>query len=113
MFYAIIAMLVVAPLVLDDRGWYARMLSSRPMVWLGEISYEIFLIHVIMMAFAADSVLRRPAFTGSMTELFVVTLLMTVPPAWVLYRAMHPGRRRTPSVRPVISVRAWTLTQRI
>jgi len=103
MFYAIIAMLVVAPLVLDDRGWYARMLSSRPMVWLGEISYEIFLIHVIMMAFAADSVLRRPAFTGSMTVLFVVTLLMTVPLAWVLYRAMHPDRRRTPSVGPVIS----------
>ena len=37
---------------------------------LGEISYEIFLIHVIMLAIATDSVLRRPAFMGSMTELF-------------------------------------------
>jgi peptidoglycan/LPS O-acetylase OafA/YrhL len=91
-FYAIIATLVVAPLALDDRGWYARMLSSRSLVWLGEISYEIFLIHVIMMAIATDSVLRRPAFTGSMTELFVVTLMMTVPLAWVLHRALHPDR---------------------
>ena len=92
-FYAIIGTLVVAPLALDDRGWYGRMLSSRPMVWLGEISYELFLIHVIMMAIATDSVLRRPAFTGSMTELFVVTLMMTVPLAWVLHRATHPDRR--------------------
>ena len=65
------------------------MLSSRPLVWLGEISYEIFLIHVIMMAFATDLVLRRPAFTGSMTELFVVTLMMTVPLAWALHRATN------------------------
>lgn len=92
-FYAIIATLVVAPLALGDRGWYARMLSSRPMVWLGEISYEIFLIHVIMMAIATDSVLRWPVFTGSMTELFVVTLMMTVPLAWVLHRATHPVKR--------------------
>jgi peptidoglycan/LPS O-acetylase OafA/YrhL len=62
-------------------------------VWLGEISYEIFLIHVIMMAIATDSVLRRPVFTGSMTELFVVTLMMTIPLAWVLHRATHPDRR--------------------
>ena len=92
-FYATIATLVVAPLALDDRGWYVRMLSSRPMVWLGEISYEIFLIHVIVMTIATDSVLRRPAFTGSMTELFVVTMMMTVPLAWVLHRVMHPDRR--------------------
>jgi peptidoglycan/LPS O-acetylase OafA/YrhL len=91
-FYAIIATLVVAPLALDDRGWYVRMLSSRPMVWLGEISYEIFLLHVIVMTIATDSVLRRPAFTGSMTELFVVTMMITVPLAWVLHRAMHPDR---------------------
>ena len=105
-FYAIIAVLVVAPLALDDRGWYARMLSSRPLVWLGEISYEIFLIHVIMMAIATDSVLRRPAFTGSMMELFVVTLMMTVPLAWVLHRAVHRDRRLGASSHATIPVYA-------
>ena len=48
--YASIATLVVAPLALGDRSWYERLLSSRPMVWLGEISYEIFLLHVVVMA---------------------------------------------------------------
>jgi peptidoglycan/LPS O-acetylase OafA/YrhL len=90
-FYATIATLVVAPLALGDRGWYARVFGSRPMVWLGEISYEVFLIHVIMMTIATDAVLRRPVFTGSMTELFAVTMVMTVPLAWALHRATHPG----------------------
>jgi len=95
--YMIVATLMLAPLVLGDRGWYVRMLGSRPMVWLGEISYEIFLIHVFMMAIAIE-VLGWPAFTGSMTELVVVTLMMTVPLAWVLHRATQPrpdaGRRQ-------------------
>jgi peptidoglycan/LPS O-acetylase OafA/YrhL len=89
-FYAIIATLVVAPLALGDRGWYARLLSSRPIVWLGEISYEVFLIHVIVMAIVTASVLRWAVFTGSIAELFVVTLMMTVPLALALHRVTHP-----------------------
>ena len=34
-FYAVIATLMVAPLVLGNRGAYSRLLGSRPMVWLG------------------------------------------------------------------------------
>ena len=48
-FYAVIAALAVAPLALGNQGWYCRLLASRPMVWLGEISYEIFLIHLVTM----------------------------------------------------------------
>ena len=48
--YAAIATLVVGTLVLGRADRYARMLGSRPMVWLGEISYEIFLLHVVVMA---------------------------------------------------------------
>ncbi len=36
-----------------------RLLATRPMVWLGEISYEIFLIHLITMEFAMDYVVQR------------------------------------------------------
>jgi peptidoglycan/LPS O-acetylase OafA/YrhL len=99
-FYTIIAALVVAPLALGDRGGYARLLSSRPMVWLGEISYEIFLIHVLAMAIATDSVLRWPVFTGSVAGLFVVTLVITVPLAWVLHRVTHPDTRSERPFRP-------------
>ena len=90
-FYAVIATLAVAPLALGDRGCYARVLSSRPMVWLGEISYEVFLLHVIVMAIATATVLRWPVFTGSLPELVVVTLVITVPLAWLLHRATHPA----------------------
>ncbi|OBI05028.1 acyltransferase [Mycolicibacter nonchromogenicus] len=85
-FYAAIAALVVAPLALGNRGWYARLLASRPMVWLGEISYEIFLVHLVLMEVVMVEVLRTPVYTGSMPALFVVTMLVTVPVSWLLHR---------------------------
>ena len=85
-FYAVIATLVVAPLALGDRGAYSRLLSSAPMVWLGEISYEIFLVHLIVMELAMVEVLHWKVYTGSMPVLFIVTLALTIPVAWVLHR---------------------------
>lgn len=85
-FYAVIATLVVAPLALGDRGCYTRLLASRPMVWLGEISYEIFLVHLIVMELAMVEVLHWRVYTGSMPVLFIVTLALSIPVAWVLHR---------------------------
>jgi peptidoglycan/LPS O-acetylase OafA/YrhL len=86
-FYAVIAALVLAPPALgDQRGWYNRFLASRPMVWLGEISYEIFLVHLVLMEIAMVEVLHKPVYTGSMAGLFVVTMAMTIPVAWLLHR---------------------------
>jgi peptidoglycan/LPS O-acetylase OafA/YrhL len=85
-FYAVIAALAVAPLALSDRGWYARFLASRPMVFLGEISYEIFLIHLITMELVMVEVLRFHIYTGSMALLFIGTFGATVPAAWLLHR---------------------------
>ncbi|MCB1291540.1 acyltransferase [Mycolicibacterium sp.] len=85
-FYAVIATLVVAPLALGDRGAYARLLASRPMVWLGEISYEIFLVHLVLMEVAMTEVLHWRVYTGSMPGLFLVTMVLTIPVAWVLHR---------------------------
>ena len=45
----------------------------------GEISYEIFLLHVIVMEILMASLLRWPVFTGSMPVLVVVTLVMNGP----------------------------------
>jgi peptidoglycan/LPS O-acetylase OafA/YrhL len=85
-FYAVIATLAVAPVALGDRGWYARLLASRPMVFLGEISYEIFLIHLLTMEIVMVEILHSPVYTGSMPALFVVTFIVTVPLAWLLHR---------------------------
>jgi peptidoglycan/LPS O-acetylase OafA/YrhL len=56
------------------------------MVFLGEISYEIFLIHLVTMELVMVEVLHFPIYTGSMFWLFVVTLAVTVPLAWLLHR---------------------------
>jgi peptidoglycan/LPS O-acetylase OafA/YrhL len=85
-FYAVIAALAVAPLALGDQGLYWRALASRPMVWLGEISYEIFLIHLVTMEFTMVYVVRSHVYTGSMLNLFVATLAVTIPLAWLLHR---------------------------
>ena len=85
-FYMAIAALAVAPLALGDHGWYARLLASRPMVFVGEISYEIFLIHLVTMEIAMVELVRYPIYTGSMLNLFVVTLVITIPLAWLLHR---------------------------
>ena len=55
---------MVAPLALGNRGWYARILATRPMVFLGEISYEIFLIHLIVMEIAMVDVKGKPRLLG-------------------------------------------------
>ena len=89
-FYAVIATLAVAPLALREegerQGLYVRALASRPMVFLGEISYEIFLIHLITMELVMVEILRFPIYTGSVWLLFSVTLAVTVPLAWLLHR---------------------------
>ena len=85
-FYAVIATLVVAPPALGDNGLYERLLSSRPMVWLGEISYEIFLVHLVIMELAMTQVLHWRVYTGNALVLFAVTLGLTIPVAWLLHR---------------------------
>lgn len=85
-FYAVIATLAVAPPALGDRGWYTQWLASRPMVWLGEISYEIFLIHLVTMEFAMVYIVRAHVYTGPMLFLFVATMAVTVPLAMLLHR---------------------------
>ena len=35
--------------VLADRSWFTRFLSSRPMRYIGEISYTLYLVHVIVV----------------------------------------------------------------
>lgn len=85
-FYAIISTLIVAPLALGDRGLFARAMASRPMVFLGEISYEIFLIHLVTMELVMVEILHFPIYTGSVVWLFVATMAVTVPLAWLLHR---------------------------
>jgi peptidoglycan/LPS O-acetylase OafA/YrhL len=113
--YAAIATLVVAPVALGSSGWYGRILSRRPIVWLGEISYEIYLLHVPILAVTMDLLLRWPLFTGSLPGLIAATLALTIPAAYALHRRTVSRTRapatpeatpteRDPGVRPSPSV---------
>ena len=93
--YAVIATLIVGALVLGPSNQYARVLASRPMVWLGEISYELFLLHAVVMAVTMNLVLRWPLFTGSLAGLYVATLAVTIPLALALHRVTGPRQART------------------
>lgn len=88
--YAVIASTAVAVVALSERNGFERLMNARPLVWLGEISYEVFLLHVIMMEIVMASVLHWPVFTGSWAMVFAVTLAMTIPPAWLLHRWTRP-----------------------
>jgi peptidoglycan/LPS O-acetylase OafA/YrhL len=72
-------------------------MSSRPMVWLGEISYEIFLLHVVVIEVAMVSVLGWRIYTGSVAGLFLLTMALTVPLAWALHRLTRPRRGYDPA----------------
>lgn len=87
--YAVIATLVVAAVVLGRGGRFEGLLSRRPVVWLGEISYEVFLLHALVMALVMGVVLRWPLFTGSLPVLYGLTLLISVPLAWGLHRVVR------------------------
>jgi peptidoglycan/LPS O-acetylase OafA/YrhL len=93
--YAAIATLTVGALVLGTSDRYARMLGNTPMVRLGEISYEIFLLHAAVMAVTMNLLLRWPLFSGSLTVLYATTLALTIPLAWALHRVTGPRPART------------------
>lgn len=89
--YAGVACGTVAALVLSGGHGLERLLTSAPVVWLGEMSYEVFLLHVIAMEIVMASVLRWPVFTGSWLVVFAVTVVMTIPAAWLLHRWTRPN----------------------
>ncbi len=95
--YLVVAVGLIGPLTMRDQAnWWARWCGSRPMVWFGEISYEFFLVHVMVLEIVMDA-LDYEVFTGSTVIAFLVTTAICVPVAWLLHRATAPlWRVRTP-----------------
>ena len=95
--YAVVAVGLIGPLTAADQStWWARLCASRPMVWLGEISYELFCVHVIVLEVVMAAV-GYQVFTGSVVVAFVLTLAVSIVLAWALHRVTAPlWRARTP-----------------
>lgn len=77
--YAVAGALYVLPLVFgpEREGWVRTQLSGPVLFWLGEISYGIFAIHMLVLN-AVFAVLDIPIFTGRYLTVAGATLAMTI-----------------------------------
>jgi peptidoglycan/LPS O-acetylase OafA/YrhL len=91
--YASAAFLLIAPLVTPRANLVQRALALPLMQWLGEISYELFLVHILLVELAMN-ILGYQTFTGSILFVFVVTLALSIPAAWLLYRVLEVPLKR-------------------
>ena len=98
---AVAAVLIVAPVALEQRGLVARMLAVPPLVWLGMISYGVYLWHwPIFLALNGE----RTGLTGM--PLFAIRAVATVTVAamsWWLIE--QPIKRWRPAHRPATAAR--------
>lgn len=77
--YGVSAAFLLLPLMFGPErdGVWRRTLSSRTAVWLGDVSYGIFCLHLLVL----DAVMRAlgiRVFTGHFGTVFVVTVLGTL-----------------------------------
>jgi peptidoglycan/LPS O-acetylase OafA/YrhL len=102
---AVAAVLVVAPVALEQRGIVARALAWRPLVWLGAISYGVYLWHwPIFLVLNGE----RTGWSG--LSLFAARCALTVAVAGVSYWAIEqPIRRWRPQRVPLLPLAAATV----
>lgn len=101
---ALAAVLVVAPVALDQGGPVARVLALRPLLWLGAISYGVYLWHwPIFLALNGE----RTGWSG--WPLFAIRCSATVAVAaaswWLLEQ---PIRRWRPVIVPMLPLAGAT-----
>ena len=103
---AVAAVAVVAPVAVYQDGAVARVLASRPLVWLGLISYGVYLWHwPIFLAVNGE----RTGWSG--LPLFVVRCIATLAVAaasWWLIE--QPIRRWRPTHVPLLRLAGATVT---
>ncbi len=102
---AIAAVLVVAPVTLEQRGLVARALALPPLVWLGAISYGIYLWHwPIFLALNGELTgwAGMPLFAARCG----VTLAVAAASYWLIEQ---PIRRWRPSRVPLLPLAAATV----
>lgn len=86
--YLIVGVAALAPVALAPAGAPAPgtgWLRHPALVWLGEISYEFFLLHVLVLELAMP-LMGYGLFQGGAVAACIVTTVLTVPAAWALRR---------------------------
>ncbi len=81
----------------DGRAWPARWFGWRPVVWLGEISYSLYLLHIFLLnpldrTRAALRLAVPPAWVDLLTAVLILAALLAA--SFLCYRCIErPGRR--------------------
>jgi peptidoglycan/LPS O-acetylase OafA/YrhL len=101
---AVAAVLVVAPVALDQGSPVARVLAWRPLVWLGAISYGVYLWHwPIFLALNGE----RTGWSGwSLFALRCAATIAVAAAAWWLLE--QPIRRWRPVIVPMLPLAVAT-----
>jgi peptidoglycan/LPS O-acetylase OafA/YrhL len=105
--YLLCGLLLLWPAVFGQgRGPVYAVLSCSPMRWLGKISYGVFLFHLMLLEAVARALGYR-LFTGSLTVLFVLTMVATIAVAALSYRVVEEPAQRLRGLVPrgVVSAR--------
>jgi peptidoglycan/LPS O-acetylase OafA/YrhL len=102
--YLAVATLLILPLVFGDqrRGWTRRALAGPVGRFLGEISYGLFLLHVVVLA-GGFAVLDLVQFTGNVVWVALATWVVSVALAAVLYVLVERPMRRWRDVVPEVA----------
>jgi peptidoglycan/LPS O-acetylase OafA/YrhL len=102
---ALAAVAVIVPVALDQQGLVARMLALRPLVWLGAISYGVYLWHWPVFLFLNG---ERTGWSGP--SLFGVRCAATIALAAVSWWAIEqPIRKWRPAKVPLLPLAGATV----
>ena len=89
--------LVVAALFYNKAGELGRILATRPLVFLGTISYSLYLFNVVFVIVATKLIGTRPTLFGAISEGLII-IALTIPIAlasyhWIERPMINLGRR--------------------
>jgi peptidoglycan/LPS O-acetylase OafA/YrhL len=103
--YLVVAVAFLLPLTVGhaDGGRVRALLATRPMAWLGRVSYGVFLWHLVVLEVVVR-LLHQELFTGSWLVTFAATFAGAVAAAAVSYRLLESPvmrlRSRVPAYPP-------------
>lgn len=87
--------LVIAAGAVADTAGQATFLGSRPMVWLGEVSFAFYMVHYQLQANGVILFGLKPTSTGGALATLALLFAATLLAAWLLYTLVErPMMRR-------------------